>query len=120
MPDRLVKQLHAYLGRSVAQEHVTWSWFREAGWFDFLRQDRPETDDPVEMACEAFVCLAMRDGGLARDPKPILAAVVAFLAQHTRIWPAADQLRELKAILDAEPCPPDEIRKWSRAVYRQR
>jgi len=48
-PDQLAKALHPYLSSKTSPSEL-----KSLGWFDFLDQDRPGTQDAVEMASSAF------------------------------------------------------------------
>lgn len=43
--DRLAKALHSFLASKLRVSEL-----KSLGWFDFLITDRPETNDPLEMA----------------------------------------------------------------------
>lgn len=55
-PDRIAKSLHPFLSAKISTSEL-----KSLGWFDFLNNDRPETNDVVEMASAAFVYLSLED-----------------------------------------------------------
>lgn len=83
--DALAKALHRYVAGQIPISRL-----RDLGWFDFLNNDRPETDDGVEMACAALLYLGTDVTGAWTGVEGVLIAVVAFLnafpASRRSIW----------------------------------
>ena len=102
MSDKLAKELHSHL-MNASESCGERGWPYNAGWLDFLAGDRPQTDDPVEMAYEAVWYLADCDSGHWDKPKPCVQAAIAFLKRKTGTLPTTGQIVELKALLLAPP-----------------
>ena len=85
---------------------------------DFIRLDRPDTANPIEIAADAFLYVALdRKNEYVSDPR-ILESCVAFLDAEVRKTPTLDALRHLKSLLDERPANPGAIRQWFADTYR--
>ena len=109
--DRLVKRLYYHL---AAYKHMAPT-SRVLGWGDFSIA-YPITDDQVEMACEAFISLGIKDGVWKNTPK-VLMVVVGFLEEELSITPTKPQLEELKTMLSEMPVDEEALWKWFDKVY---
>jgi hypothetical protein len=110
--DALAKGLHRFVAGQLPIPRLL-----ALGWFDFVNTDRPETDDGVEMACAALLYLGTDDAGAWTGVEGVLIAVIAFLNARLQQLPTADQLRALKALLDASPVDAKAVARWFDAVY---
>lgn len=109
---RLCRQLHSFLARKLPV-----LWLRQHGWFDFLNIDRPQTDDPVQLACEAFLYLTVNINDDWNGVVSVLTAVVAFLKQTTLLTPSTAQLRQLRDLLQKQPLDQPSVHEWFHLAY---
>lgn len=85
---------------------------------DFIRLDGPDTADPVEIAAEAFLYVALdRNDEYVSDPR-ILESCLAFLDAEVDKEPTLDALRHFKSLLDKRPANHNAIRQWFADTYR--
>jgi hypothetical protein len=110
--DRYLKRLHSFLS-----QYLTIRQLRTLGWFDFQSLDRPEVEDVIAVACEAFLYLSLTSEETWNGVTGVLTAVVAFLKEETNQLPLASQAQELKSLLEATPVDSDAIREWFQKVY---
>ena len=104
--DALAKALSPFLGVDFPFEEL-----RSRGWFDFLRYDRPLTDDPIEMACSAFLYLFAGDDYDTR--LHALKRVVAFICGKTgRGMLDAHSIQRAAALLKPATLDEAAIRAW--------
>lgn len=116
--DRLAKELQQHL-HNAAESNGERSWPSTAGWKDFLAGDRPETDDPVEMAIEAVWYLADCEGGQWKSARLCFQAAMAFLREKRGHLPPQRKIQELRGLLEA--CPNREhLERWFRESYPPR
>jgi hypothetical protein len=111
-PDRLAKALHPFLTAKVSVPEL-----KSLGWFDFLNNDRPETNDVVEMSAAAFMYLTVDDAGSWNGQVNILTGIIAFLNSRTGKKPGQTDLTDLKSLL-SRPVQQGVIRDWFERVYR--
>ena len=85
---------------------------------DFIRLDRPDTANPIEIAADAFLYVALdRNNEYVRDPR-ILESCLAFLEAEVRKAPTLGELHHLRSLLDEKPANPGAIRQWFADTYR--
>ena len=118
MSDELAKRFDQHLALAVRNDRDAYHSLRECGRFRFLSHDRPETDDPIEMAFNALCYLGLDDDGHWRHVPILIKAIIAFLRHETGI--AADQhdLERLARSLQVTPVSSDELWRWFEGVYR--
>lgn len=110
--DQLCRRLHSFLAGKLPIR-----WLIQHGWFDFVNTDRPRTDDPIELACAAFLHLSSDEDDNWNEVINVLIGVVAFLKDTTGFVPTTSQLRSLKKHLCARPLEPGTIHRWFAEVY---
>jgi hypothetical protein len=113
--DRLLKALHIALA-----EKMPYAALRRIDWFDFRDHDHPDTEAPVEMACEAFLYLSLDGHGNWDGVHEVLIAVIDAMGQETSQTPSPGSLHRLKAILEECPVDADSVRDRFRSAYGHR
>jgi hypothetical protein len=83
-----------------------------------LQVDKPESDDVVEVASQAFLYLSINQGGNWNEVVDVLTAIISFLKKETDIMPRIERLQALKEILQQRPVLETEVRNWFDQVYR--
>ena len=116
MSDHLAKALHPHVMKA-AEVCGDPSWPREAGWYDFLSHDRPETEDCVVMAKAAFYYLAIDSGGHWQNMQPSLHCVLQFLRFRLKQGPTREQLLVLKPLLQSSSPDMQAIDRWFDDVF---
>jgi len=91
---------------------------RKSGLRDFISFDRPDTDDPVKVAADAFLCAAIDSRQEYVCDSRIIESCIAFLETEIQKAPTVEALHTLKALLDAHPADPAAIRQWFADTYR--
>lgn len=110
--DRLAQRLHLFLAIDFPFEEL-----RERGIFDFIRYDRPDTDDPVEMARKAlFEMFAEADRHIRLHA---LRRLLAFICSESGCaMPDAAALERVVKLLKANPWDQAAIGAWFDAHCR--
>ena len=111
-PDALVKKLHIALGAAATYQQLG-----RLGWFDFLKFDRPDTTNPIEMAREAVHCLRTDDDGKWHGNTAIVSAVFAFTFSLCGSSPTDQQFAELLSILKTSVRDRNPIDAWFAKVF---
>ena len=115
MSDKLAKELQQYL-YNAAESNGERGWPANAGWYDFLAGDRPETQDPLEMTIEAVWYLADCEGGKWVKPKLCFQAAISYLKVKLKFLPQESQLREIAALVQSPPNK-DKLETWFHNSY---
>jgi hypothetical protein len=110
--DQLAKSFHQHL-HSVEQRKKI-----ELGWYDFLRSDHPETEDPVEMAQAALEYIGLTSDGAWCGDDRILVATIAFLKERLSVYPSDSDAAELLDLLEQRPVDRGRLTRWFESVYR--
>ena len=87
------------------------------GWYDFVNVDRPDTANPVDMACEALIYTCVSGDEVWNRNAPVIINILAFLKEKTSKLATTQQLLELRRLLEKVPVPVDEVRNWFKAKY---
>lgn len=119
MADRLAKSFYQHVVRAVGpEEKVLKKQFREGGLLDFVNLERPETDDPAEMAGAAVLYLGIGSHGeLGPLGRKVVQAAISFMFQHHEKRPTRGELAALGEILEQTPIDRDKVAVWFRATY---
>ena len=96
--DRILKRLYHHLSVKVPIHQL-----RRKGWFDFQNHDHPDTSNPVDLACAAFVYLSLEGDGNWNGSTDILIAVLSYLKEATDYAASETQGRILAVLLREHP-----------------
>ena len=104
--DRLAKALSPFLGEDFTYEDL-----RARGWFTFLQFDRPLTNDPIEMACEAWLYM-FRDADHSTRLHALRRVVAYICFQSGRPMPSAGAIRAASGLLATPALDNEAVRAW--------
>lgn len=119
MSDALAKSFYQSVLVAVpSEERVLRKQFREAGVLDFVNVERPETEDPGELAAAAVLYLGIGSHGeFGPLGQKVVQASIAFMGKHHPKRPTAEKVARLGLILEENPINPGRLRAWFQSTY---
>lgn len=110
--DLILKDIHINLSANSGANRL-----RQLGWFDFRSYDHPKTDNPVELACKAFLYLSINQNGSWISDFNILSSILTYLDENTTNKANSSSISGLKALLEQHPVVAKTVEDWFQTVY---
>jgi len=119
--DKVLKSLEYHLRRAMVLARqageIGLPSLRNLGWEEFRDTSRPDSDNPVTLASETFLCLSRDAYGYWSGHLRILNAILAFLDHQVGRGPTEEQLRALATLLRGHTVDADAVRAWFASVF---
>lgn len=112
MSNLLAKCLHEQASDIWADNRDDRERMEKCGWWQFIRYDRPETDEPAWMAARAVAYLGLDGEGHWKNEQAIVRVALSFMERMTGNKTDDDTLRELGAILRSPPVDDRGLYEW--------
>lgn len=115
--DLLAKRLVLAIQQAAMGDSTRRRFLRDAGLYDFLNHDRPETDDAVEMAIGGFLYLATTEDGAWVSVPFVLEGVFVFLEGEGCGFPTPEGFGALANLVDESIVDREKVAHWFRITF---
>ncbi len=112
--DRLAKRLAVRLFLACRDDPQAGVKLRNHGFYDWISSDHAKSENPVTIACDAFLYL-MEEENRSWAGR-LLVGILAFLEENGYPHPT-EELGELAKLLDKTPFDPNSVSNWFRRAF---